>query len=100
MNRRNIMTNTSVTAETQVAPSTPDEQLQDLQRLVDILMDNAQGVALLANELGTQDEDADDEDDGSEVFDAAVALLMEVEAFKLRLGPLFDELSAAVKAAD
>jgi hypothetical protein len=74
--------------------------LRELQRLVDVLLDDAQELSLLVNELGTPDEDADDEDDGSEALDAAVALMMEIEGFKLRLGPLFDEFSAAVKAAD
>jgi hypothetical protein len=91
----NISTpSSSTSAETQVAPSNRDEQLerlQDLQQLIDNLLDAAQEVSLLAQGVADEDKDQD------EVFDAAQDLIREVDDIEDSMARRFRYLTAAVR---
>jgi hypothetical protein len=84
----------STPAEAQVAPSNRDEQLErlhDLQQLIDALLDAAQEVSLLAQEIADEDKDQGD------VYVAAQVLIDEVEAIAPSMARQLRYLTAAVK---
>jgi hypothetical protein len=84
----------STSAETQVAPPNRDEQLDrlgQLQQLVDALLDAADEVSLLAEEIADEDKDQGD------VFDAAQVLIDEVEAIATPVVQGLRYLTAAVR---
>jgi hypothetical protein len=91
----NISTPSSSTpAETQAAPSNRDEQLErlhDLQQLIDALLDAAQEVSLLAQEIADEDKDQGD------VYVAAQGLINEVDAIAPSMAWELRYLTAAVK---
>jgi hypothetical protein len=88
------VTTKSTTAETQVAPSNRDEQLdrlRDLEQLVDALLEAAQEVSSLACEIADEDEEQE------EVFNAARSLIDEVDAIEIPVARKLRYLATAIK---